>query len=717
MKSLRRRAPSASATTQRHEFARRLPAGSLARCGDGFRLCAVTFLAAWACTAAEMPPSSGVVVPVLPALWRVPASARGAIDYAQSVQADAWLRHPILGDPSFDAFERAPGNPLVRGTAPFLWPVNVFLFDDPRSGNLFGYVGHYLDGYAIGPGKPPAYCRVYRSEKSGGAWKDLGPIFNVPDFRFTPDEQPASVAPDVSVVFDGGRYHMAYDWATADTTWENASAPSGGADSGVAYAWAEKPEGPFVRETPPILRTSELQRLFPCGGKYCRAYGTTLVRRARDWLVLTDVDSGPYFAWGQVALTAADPKGPWSFPVLVVSLEGERYFPSPVEAFPGFVHDGYIYNPLTSVGATRNFQVIYRAKLEDAHRPGAWELFAHGSLWHAEPVAHEGFGIWGQTFSGAVDAQGVLRVLFPSRDWPGSMGTISAAARPWDRPFKERGFVLSAHSGPSLTVTRAAYRDFALEAELEARGTSVRIAWGCGAPLGFVGRADGRADPIGWTRQNAVELSAEAWRVLEVSESTEPAGVRVLAKGTLGADVRRTLSLAVGQEGAVELALDGARVFQGRAAARTGPLGLILEPGTHVGVARFAVTGVPLPAVHTWLAREAFSGAGADEARWRVVASPAFRFGTGFISRAPGERLKWNFRGKGFRLWLPRGPEYGSMEARIDGVPAGKVDAHASVEGPSSVVLAREDLEDGFHALVLRGSGGLMPVDCLEAIQ
>ena len=40
------------------------------------------------------------------------------------------------------------------------------------------------------------------------------------------------------------------------------------------------------------------------------------------------------------------------------------------------------------------------------------------------------------------------------------------------------------------------------------------------------------------------------------------------------------------------------------------------------------------------------------------------------VSRAAGLRVKWNFRGRAFRLWLPRGPAFGRIEARLDGVPA-----------------------------------------------
>lgn len=48
------------------------------------------------------------------------------IDYAESRYVDVWLRHPVLGDPSFDAFERVPGNPIHTGALPYGWPVNGF---------------------------------------------------------------------------------------------------------------------------------------------------------------------------------------------------------------------------------------------------------------------------------------------------------------------------------------------------------------------------------------------------------------------------------------------------------------------------------------------------------------------------------------------------------------------------------------------------------------
>ena len=72
-------------------------------------------------------------------------------DYAESRYVDQWLRHPVYGDPSFDSFERLPGNPIHRGIPGLEWPVNGFLFLDPMSGNFYIYVGEYGVNYGNVP--------------------------------------------------------------------------------------------------------------------------------------------------------------------------------------------------------------------------------------------------------------------------------------------------------------------------------------------------------------------------------------------------------------------------------------------------------------------------------------------------------------------------------------------------------------------------------------
>ena len=68
---------------------------------------------------------------------------------------------------------------------------------------------------------------------------------------------------------------------------------------------------------------------------------------------------------------------------------------------PAFEARGYVYAPFTSVGTNREFQVMYRAPVENATRPSAWEIVQAGSFLHWEGQV-EG-GVFGQTFSVGMD--------------------------------------------------------------------------------------------------------------------------------------------------------------------------------------------------------------------------------------------------------------------------------------------------------------------------
>ena len=65
---------------------------------------------------------------------------RSTSDLAKSRHRDQWLHHPVVGDPSWDSFQREPGNPLYVGKEPYLWPVNGFLFRDSPTGRWYVYI-------------------------------------------------------------------------------------------------------------------------------------------------------------------------------------------------------------------------------------------------------------------------------------------------------------------------------------------------------------------------------------------------------------------------------------------------------------------------------------------------------------------------------------------------------------------------------------------------
>jgi hypothetical protein len=656
--------------------------------------------------------TKGMATAVYPEQWTPPQAQRGAIDFALSGQADAWLRHVALGDPSFDSFERRQGNPIVRGKPPFNWPVNGVLFEDSKSGNWYAYVGHYPTGYDVGPDVPKMHCRVHRSKDRGATWDDLGPIFDDPNFRFEGDSQPSNVAPDITIVFDRDRYHIAYDWANDNWRWPDALNPRREPDSGCAYAWSERPEGPFHRATQPILRSSDLPKRFAMAKKYIRNYGTSIVRRENDWLALTLGDSQDHFSWGVLAMTAADPQGPWSDPVLVMSVEGNCYYPPIFEPFPTMIHDGYVYSHGASVAMNRNFQVIYRAKIEDAHKPEAWQLFQNGSAWHSEFAVNEGVGIWGQSYSGFVDRDGQFQVMFPSREREANVGTISLASRPWDKPLRDRSFIISGHEGRSLTLLRYAWKNFDLKADFTLRGGAARIVWAYQAPLSpDKHSADATIHPLSLTHHRGLEISDAAWRILEVDAAGK---VSAIAEGPLENRVDRTLELSAQENGKVNLSIDGQARWQGELPLQVGPIGLLVDTMTNLRVSRFEIDGPFEPAVLPWLYIEALTGEGVSMKDWDVIESPNFRFGVGAVRKTPGDRAKWNFRGKGFQLWSPKGPNFGRCELLLDGRKLADLDLHADAEQASQVVYRLDDAGDGYHAVVLRSTDGRLVVDSLD---
>lgn len=647
----------------------------------------------------------------MPARWTPTAEARGTIDYALGAQADAWTRHVVLGDPSFDTFDHAKTNPIVRGEPPFEWPVNGSLFRDPKSGHWYLYVGFYHAKYAIGPDLGLTHCVVYRSTDQGRSWERVGPIFDKDSFHFQGDQEPSDLVPDVMVQYTDGRYWMCYDWCTNNITWAQAMHPTDSSDGGVALAWAERPEGPFHRLPKAVIRTTQTPGLYPLSEYYSRPYGGSLVRREHDWIVFCSVDSAGAFSWAVLAMTAPTPEGPWSKPTMVLSVEGDRYYPQIVETFPQFVHDGYVYSPNTSVSLNRNFQVIYRAKIEEAHRPEAWELYQNGTAWHAEFVPHETFGLWGQTFSGFVDPAANFQVMFPSRD-ANSRGTINTATRPWNQPLRERGFVFNGNEGASLTLLRSAYRAFSLQSEFTLQGTGGRLVWGYQAPVSANSQAAGSTlHRLCRTNHHALVLKDRTWQVVSVDAAGKE---NVVGEGTLPEGDAHKLDLAQTEAGTVQLTLDGQPSWQGQLPVVAGPIGLLLEPNTTMSVDRFAVTGKAEPATITLLCVDGIS-AGVESSDWKIVSGPNYRFGVGAVREAAGGRVKWNFRGRGFRLWLPKGPDYGVCEIFLDGRKLGEVDLKADEPQPSAAVFTCEDGGDGYHAVVVR-SAGRFSADSLDVL-
>lgn len=613
-----------------------------------------------------------------------------ATDFADASHVDDWLRHPVFGDPSFDSFQHASDNPVFRGSPPLEWPVNGFYFIDPVSQYHYLYVGDYPRTY-IGVA---SHCVLFRSTDAGKTWTKL-PGWVVPEDPklFDASAKGPGHLPDVTVVYFEGRYHMIYDWERLD--W---------AEGGIAYAWADKPEGPFHRDPRPILSQSDHVNL---EGRYSRPYASTLIRRRNDWLIIGMLDYAP-LGWAVFVITAATPEGPWSPPVLVRHVESDYFHPPLMEGYPAFTHGKYLYAPATSVARNRDFQCMFKAPIEQAEVPSAWSLDRHGSLWHSEDRENEYYGIWGQTFSGAIDHSGALRVLFPSKDRTDT-GTINIAIRPWSVPF-QHGFRMSAHTGRSFTLLRKTCSDGTLTARFHLRGTA-RLLWDYAAPLGpDKPRSDATLHALMLTRHAGLELNPQGWRIVRADDT---GALAVLASGSSQnrkdwmVDLKRNV-------GNISVLIDGNEVWKGESSSDAGAFGWLLDPDTYLSVSEFSIAGGMRPVHRSYLFTEGWLDCAENPLRWTQTKSADFRYGLGAVSRGVRAAAKWSVVGHRFTLYAPKGPDYGAVRVAVDG-DATTVDLHATTKERSSAVWSKEAKSGDYHSITITPlAPNPMPLDSLE---
>ncbi len=624
-------------------------------------------------------------------------------DFAEARWRNEWLQHAVLGGPSFDSFERIPANPIWRGSPPLEWPVNGFLFIDPVSTDLFVYIGAYTKGYI----SKPSSCIGMRSRDKGKTWEHLGTILAPDPLLF----DKGGHTPDVCVVYEKtdsndrspGVYHMIYDWGEVDFNKEG----------GLGYARASKPEGPWIRDPNPITRNTTLPLM---KGRYRRTYAATLIKRKNDWLITGMMDDAPH-SWTLFVMTAARPEGPYSERKLVRDVRANYYHPPLLEFFPSFVHDGYLYAPATSVARNRNYGVLFRVPLEKATDENKWELYQDGSLWHAADKESEYEGLWGQTFSGQVDAKNVLWAMFPSRD-SDNLGTIHVAKRYWDKPFRERGFVLNAHSGPALTLIRSAYGAFEIEVRVKLNGTA-RLVWDYEGVLGpETATSDSLVGKGADCAYCALEISDKRWEIV----SFDTNGKRKLEVGEEWVpESDRRFMLRRNEVGNILLRIDDDIAWRGslgnvQGKAKVSQIGWWLEPRTHLEVLEFKISGSASPAKFWFDATDALLGAGERAAEWKEY-TEGFRSAKGYSTVKKEHMAKWNVRGRRFTLWSPKGPEFGSVELLINGVPKAKINLNARKLTPSKALWVSDFFPEGGYAIILKPSRGAMVVDCLEVEQ
>jgi len=126
-------------------------------------------------------------------------------------------------------------------------------------------------------------------------------------------------APDVMVTYADGKYHMVFDWFPADFNWQSSE------KSGIGYAVADSPEGPFVVSNKPIKLNTQYKQN-PLLDRYSRMYAPMIVKREKDWALLYMMDTSPARSWVLAVSTSPKPEGPYGETNIMLNVESKSNY-------------------------------------------------------------------------------------------------------------------------------------------------------------------------------------------------------------------------------------------------------------------------------------------------------------------------------------------------------------------------------------------------------
>ncbi|MFI5193626.1 MAG: hypothetical protein ACHQD7_06200 [Chitinophagales bacterium] len=623
-------------------------------------------------------------------------------DYALLSHRNEWTHDYAFGSPSWDTFERFPNNPVYQGRKGMEWPVNGFFYSDPVSHNWYLYIGEYKEYYKSDQDTSTAdfNCVIYKSSDRGKTWNKIGNLF--PANMLSYDSIRIQV-PDVMVTYADGKYHMVFDWVSDNFDWRRAEC------SGLGHAVADKPEGPFVVSKGPAKMNTQYKQK-PLLNKYWRMYAPMIVKRKNDWALIYMMDTAPARSWALAVSTASKPEGPYSDAKIVLNVEKKTNYPPLQEYFPAFTHLGYVYFPATSVSVNRNYQSVYRVKIEDVTDADKVEIYSAGSFWHSENVENEYAGIWGQTFSGFVDDNDSLYVMFPSKDRK-DYGTINLAKASWNHLNRDRGFNLTANEGNSFSYIRQGIDVDGIDMKFNLDGTT-HVIWDFHSPIDILN---------GWGKFALDQQDAD-FKEIVISKTGWAINVYDSGKNVLRIDSGKIghwdgagnqLQLK-GGNGKYKLVINAVDCWEGVLKNNPGVAGISLDPHSYLFADRFVVDGRRMQGSVTYGFYEALLNAGNQDSDWVFKKDTMFIYGRGAVSKRESGFAKWNFDGKGFELFSPRGPLYGDVNIYLDGKLLKKLSLNSPQEIKSSVIYKAGDLPRGSHAVYIESLDGLLPVDCIS---
>jgi hypothetical protein len=106
--------------------------------------------------------------------------------------------------------------------------------------------------------------------------------------------------------------------------------------------------------------------------------------------------------------------------------------------------------------------------------------------------------------------------------------------------------------------------------------------------------------------------------------------------------------------------------------------------------------------------------AGNQDSDWIFKKEAVFLHGEGAVSKKDSSFAKWNFDGKGFELFSPKGPMYGSINIYLDGKFLQNISLKNPLETGSSLVFKVSGARKKRHTVLIESPDGLLPVDCIN---
>jgi len=342
-------------------------------------------------------------------------------------------------------------------------------------------------------------------------------------------------------------------------------------------------------------------------------------------------------------------------------------------------------------------------------KANSYELFSDGGFWHSENVENEDAGIWGQTITGFIDKDSIY-VMFPSND-PKNYGTINLAKASWNKLFRERGFSLTANKGNTFSYIKKAVDVEEINMEFRLDG-KMHVIWDFNSPLDKLDGWGKFTLDHTYADYKEIVIDKSGWQI-NVYESGK--NMNQLDSGVIK-DWKKDGNQILLQKinGESQLSINGLRCWQGVLTNRPGIIGLALDPNSFLFANRLIVEGPQVVGFVTYGFYEALVNSGNQDSDWEFKTDSLFLYGKGAVSKKDSSFAKWNFEGKGFEIYAPRGPLYGTVNIYLDGKMVKVISLKNEKDLKSRSIYKSLDISTGKNAVYLETSDGLLPLDCIK---